>query len=69
MTFEQEILEERLKNMEESMARMSGLVEILVQNQSQPPLVADAEQADVLWAWLEAEQKKATVEVAAEGTT
>ena len=69
MSSEQEQLERMMKNMEESMVRMSGLVEILVQNQSQPPLVTDAEQADVLWAWLEAEQKKATVEVAAEGTT
>ena len=52
MSSEQEQLEQRMKNMEESMARMSGLVEILVQNQSRPPLLTKAEQADVLRARL-----------------
>ena len=52
MTHEQQQLEERLRHMEESMTRMSGLVEDLVQNQSQPPLLTDAEQAGVLRARL-----------------
>ena len=43
MTSEQELLEERLRRMEESMVRMSGLVETLVQNRSQPPLLTSAE--------------------------
>ena len=73
MTHEQEQLEERLRLMEESMTRMSGVVEDLVQNQSQPPLLTDAEQADVLRARLQAERlaerEKAAAEVAAEDTT
>ena len=52
MSSEQEQLEQIMKNMEESMAWMGGLVEILVQNQSQPPLLTDAEQAGVLRARL-----------------
>ena len=48
---------------------MSGMMETLVQNQSQPPLLIDTELADVLHARLQAEQKKAAVEVAASGTT
>ena len=48
MTSEKELLEDRIRRMEESTARMTGLVETLVQNRSQPPLLTDAEQADVL---------------------
>ena len=69
MTSEQELLEERLRRMENSMARMSGLVETVVQKQSRPLLLTDNEQADVLQAQLQAEQKKAAFEVAAGGTT
>ena len=43
MSFEQELLEERLRHMEDSMALMSGLVETLVQNESQPLLLTDRE--------------------------
>ena len=53
MAAEQELLEQRLKNVEDFMACMGGLVETLVQNQSQPPLhLTDREQADVLHARL-----------------
>ena len=50
------------------MAHMSGLVETLVQNQSQPLLLNDREQVDVIRARLQAERKKAVVEVATGGT-
>ena len=49
MNSEQEQLEQRLQNMDEFMARMSGMMRTLVQNQSQPMLyLVDEEQADVL---------------------
>ena len=48
LTAEQEALEDRIRRMEESMARMNGLMETLVQNQSPPPLLMDAEHASVL---------------------
>ena len=51
------------------MARMRGMMETLVQHQSQPPLFTDREQADMLWLRLRVEQKKAAVEVAIESTT
>ena len=69
MTADQEQLEKRLWRMVVSMARMSGLVETLVQNQSQPLLLTGREQADVLRAQLQAERRKAAAEVAAGGTT
>ena len=48
LTAEQEALEDRIRPMEESMARMNGLMETLVHNQSPPPLLTDAEHANVL---------------------
>ena len=54
ITSEQEQLEQKLRRMEESIARMSSLVETLVQNQSQPPLLTEAEQVDVLRARFQA---------------
>ena len=48
MTSEKEVLEDRIRRMDESMARMTRLVATLVQNQSPPPLLTNAEQADVL---------------------
>ena len=48
ITPEQEMLEDRIRRMEESMARMTGLVETLVHNQTPPPLLTDAEHASVL---------------------
>ena len=48
LTAEQEMLEDRISRMEESMARMNGLMETLVHNQSPPPLLTDAEYANVL---------------------
>ena len=57
MSSEQEQLEQRMKYMKESMARICGLMEILVQNQSQLPLITDVEQADVLRTRLQAERK------------
>ena len=39
LTSKQEMLEDRIRRMEESMARMTGLVETLVHNQSPPPLL------------------------------
>ena len=65
---EQEQLEQMIKNREESMARMSSLVEILVQNQSQPLLLTDAEQADVLRERLQAEREKAAADLATGGS-
>ena len=56
---EQEMLEDRIRRMEESMARMTGLVETLVHNQSPPPLLTDAENADVLRAWCRADDAAA----------
>ena len=69
MTSEQEQLEQRLQNMEELMARMSGMMETLVQNQDQPLRLIDEEQADMLQAQLQAEWEKAAAEVATSGTT
>ena len=43
MTTKKEQLEQRLKSVEDFMARMSGKMETLVQNQSQPLLLTDAE--------------------------
>ena len=51
MAAEQELLEQRLKSVEYFMAHMGGLVETLVQNQSQPLFLTDEEQADVLRTW------------------
>ena len=48
LTAEQEMLEDRISRMEESMARMNGLMKTLVHNQSTPPLLTDAEHANVL---------------------
>ena len=48
LTTEQKMLEDRIRRMEESMARMNGLMETLVHNQSPPPLLTDAEHANVL---------------------
>ena len=55
--------------MKESMARMIGLVETLVQNQSQPPLLNDLEQANVLWARHMADGGDTTAEYEAVGIT
>ena len=66
-TSEQELLEDRIRGMEESMARMTGLVENLVQNRSQPPLLTYAEQADVLRARHRAEGEDAAAVLEAKG--
>ena len=47
LTSEQEMLEDRIRRMEE-LARMTGLVETLIHNQSPPLLLTDAEHVDVL---------------------
>ena len=62
MTSEQEMLEDRIRRIEESMVRMIGLVERLVKNWSQPPLLMDAEQADVLQARQMADDEEAVAE-------
>ena len=56
LTAEQEALEERIRRMEESMTRMNGLMETLVQKQSSPPLLTDAEHVSVLRARRRAEE-------------
>ena len=56
LTAEQEALEERIRRMEESMTRMNGLMETLVQKQSSPPLLTDAEHISVLRARRRAEE-------------
>ena len=56
LTAEQEALEERIRRMEESMARMNGLMDTLVQKQSSPPLLTDAEHISVLRARRKAEE-------------
>ena len=48
------------------MARMSSMVETLVQNQSQPLLLTDAKQANILRARLQAGSENATAELANE---
>ena len=48
ITSEQEVLEDRIRRLKESMATITGLVETLVHNQSPPPLLIDTEHADVL---------------------
>ena len=69
MTSELEMLEDRICCMEESMVTMTSLVETLIQSRSQPPLLTDTEQADVLRARLRADNKDAAVEQGARGTT
>ena len=48
MAAEQELLERRLKNVEDLMSRMSNMMNTLAQNQSQPLFLIGEEQADVL---------------------
>ena len=62
MTSEQKLLEDRIQRMEEFMVRMTGLVETLAQNRSQSSLLTDAELADVLRAWLRADDENAAIE-------
>ena len=50
ITSDQEMFEERIRRMEESMTKMAGLVETLVNNQSPRPLLTDAKHAEVLQA-------------------
>ena len=69
MTSEQELLEQRLASMEEFMAKMNGVLETLVQNQSRSPLLTSKEQTDMLRARFQAEQREAATGVAAGGTT
>ena len=49
------------------MVRMTGLVETLVQNRSQPPLLTDVKQTDVLLEWHKADGEDATVVLEAVG--
>ena len=67
LTAEQEQHEQRLKSVEDFMVCMSSMVETLVQNQSQPPLLTDAEQIDVLRTRLQVERKKVAAELATGG--
>ena len=69
MISEQEVLEDRIRRMEESMARMTGFVETLVQNRSQPPLLTDSEQADVLRARRRVNGEDTTAVLEAAGIT
>ena len=46
------------------MARVSGMIETIAQNQGHPLLLTDAEQADILPARLQANREKATAEFA-----
>ena len=64
LTSEQEMLEDRIRRMEESMARMTGLVETFVHNQSPPPLLTDAEHANVLRARCRADDAAANLRTA-----
>ena len=64
LTAEQEALEDRIRRMEESMARMNGLMETLVHNQSTPPLLTDAEHANVLRARRRADDAVADLQAA-----
>ena len=64
LTSEQEMLEDRIRRMEESMARMTGLVETLVHNQSPPPFLTDAEHASVLRARRRADDAAADLRAA-----
>ena len=64
LTTEQEMLEDRIRRMEESMARMNGLMETLVHNQSPPPLLTDAEHANVLRARRRADDAAADLRAA-----
>ena len=66
LTTEQEQLEQRMRNVEDFMARISGMMETLTQNQSQSPLLMDAEQADILRARLRANQERSAAELAGE---
>ena len=47
VTAKQEQFEQKLKNKEDFMARMSGMIETLAQNQTPPLLLTNQEQADV----------------------
>ena len=69
LTVEQEMLEDRIWHMEESMARMTRLMETLVHNQSPPPLLTDAEHADVLRARRRADDAAANLWTAGNVTT
>ena len=69
LTSEQEMLEDRIRRMEESMARMTGLVETLVHNQSPPPLLTDAEHANVLRARRRADDAAANLRTTGDATT
>ena len=69
LTSEQEMLEDRIRRMEESMARMTGLVETLVHNQSPLPLLTYAEHADVLRAQRRADDTAANLRVAGDVST
>ena len=64
LTSEQEMLEDRIRRIEETMARMTGLVETLVHNQSPPPLLTDAEHANVLRARRRADDAAADLRAA-----
>ena len=64
LTSEQEMLEDRIRRMEESMARMTGLVETLVHNQSPPPLLTEGEHANVLRARRRADDAAVNLRIA-----
>ena len=69
LTSEQEMLEDRIRRMKESMARMTGLVETLVHNQSPPPLLIDVEHANVLRVRCRADNAAANLRTVGDATT
>ena len=69
MTSEKKMLENRIHRIEESMVRMTDLVETLVKTWSQPLLLTDAEQADLLRARPRADDEETATEQDARGTT